>query len=145
MPQLSSLPKRFSWLVSSNLTNPHTNFSMMEKNNVFEELAKQLDVYEKKGGEPVENIALWHRDDPENKNNPNPKYELLPCKYFIGKYVKITFSNDVQKEHMWVKVNRVEGDTLHGYLKNDPVFVTTIKCEDPVALHRNQIIEIYKN
>lgn len=62
-----------------------------------------------------------------------------------GDFVKIAFyaPNDGQ-EHMWVRVNAVNGDKIVGQLDNDPVLIEDLKCGDKVELDRIQIEDLLR-
>lgn len=53
--------------------------------------------------------------------------------------VKTALTVDGETEHIWVNVDRLESDTIHGRLGNDPVALGTLKCDDPVSLSAEAI------
>jgi len=63
----------------------------------------------------------------------------------VGKFVKKAFegrdprTQETRIEHMWVKIGRVEGETLHGVLDNDPVLEMDVKDGDPVSLTISEV------
>lgn len=65
----------------------------------------------------------------------------------VGRYVKKAFpgtspegKNEV--EHMWVKVQSVQGHTLFGTLNSDPVYDCGVSYEDPVQVDIEEVEEI---
>ena len=65
----------------------------------------------------------------------------------IGRHVKAGFKavapdGSTGTEHMWVKVQEVQGHTLMGYLDSDPVMDCGINYEDPVQVDIEDVEEI---
>ncbi len=67
----------------------------------------------------------------------------------MGKYVKLGFkatnpvSNKETKEHMWLRVEKVDGPLLVGTLDNDPVMETEVKFGDTINFFVSEIEEVY--
>jgi uncharacterized protein DUF2314 len=68
------------------------------------------------------------------------RYKDADPKTFIGKYVKLGFpSKSGRIEHMWVRVESIEGAELHGVLDNDPVLDVGFVCGDGVGFTVDEI------
>lgn len=86
--------------------------------------------------ESSDNMRFVH----EEAIKPDSLYAKKPLEWFIGRLVKIAFqSADSWVEHMWVKVNKVQGHDLVGTLENYPAFVTHLGYGDQVTINRTQI------
>lgn len=113
-------------------------------NDTLQKSIRDLNEWQGRSDESIHNVMLGPACCLGVRNQPDVKYTFIPVKHFIGKYVKITFSEQdgPRKEHMWVKVTHCEGDVLHGVLNNDPIFCKHLKNDDPVSLTRDQVIEM---
>lgn len=53
--------------------------------------------------------------------------------------VKKAFTDGPTGEHMWVAIDTLDGNTIHGHLNNTPNDVHNIRLGDPVTLTPNQL------
>lgn len=114
----------------------------MAKRNIVDKTCCEIKEWQKTAGESVYNIGAVTREEGIKTNSPNPKYELLPLKNFIGNFVKTRFDYKERREYMWVHVKKIDGEFLVGVLNNDPVFCANIKCGDEVRLKRDAVINM---
>ncbi len=71
---------------------------------------------------------------------PDSLYCKRPLEWYVGRHIKMAFQSARSTvEHMWVAVNRIDGDHLIGTLDNDPFHVETLQHGDIVKLSRTQI------
>ena len=68
------------------------------------------------------------------------KYKDYSPDFFISKFVKKTFREGGNTEHMWVEVKSVKDNALIGLLNNDPYFIANIKCGDEVVIRLEEIL-----
>jgi uncharacterized protein YegJ (DUF2314 family) len=91
--------------------------------------------------EPEETVGYIHGKCAEQRHKEwqeeNKHIHISP-----GDYCKIAFQDGDKMEHMWVKVDGcIAQRTFTGILRNDPVAVTNIRCDDPVHFNRENIEE----
>lgn len=90
--------------------------------------------------ESIGNLAITCSDCAEamypNKGKFSPK---------VGDIAKIAIpgDGDINKEHVWVIVTRVNGDHYEGTMDNDPVFNTLVKYGDKVPFQKSEIEDIF--
>lgn len=84
----------------------------------------------------------------EHASKPQEVYSKMAPDFFIGKFVKKGFpglnpvTKKTQLEHMWVRVQSVEGKNLMGKLDNDPVFEMELKLGDTVKVGLHEIEQV---
>ena len=79
-----------------------------------------------------------------------PEHAPKPIHYsgdladLVGRYVKKAFPKTVGNglEHMWVKVESVDGETLTGVLDNKPAYTSRVRYKDTVTVTREEIEDI---
>jgi hypothetical protein len=79
---------------------------------------------------------------PEHASKPDPALHSLPLPSYVGRYVKIAFSEPAPskcKEHMWVQVQKVTHDHLTGVLDNDPRLNVGVKFGDEITFPVDRI------
>lgn len=81
------------------------------------------------------------------KHAPNAMGLKKVPKDIIGRHVKKAFPaidphGIEQLEHMWVKVQSVQGHTLFGVLGSEPVYDCGLSYEDPVQVDIEEVEEI---
>lgn len=92
-------------------------------------------------------------EDPSNigflcsKHAPKPLGLRKVPNDIIGRFVKkgfpaVTPEGFDQIEHMWVKVQSVQGNTLFGTLNSDPLYDCGLSYEDPVQVDIEEVEEI---
>lgn len=62
----------------------------------------------------------------------------------VGHYVKKAFSDGECTEHMWVKVEAVEGDAIVGTINNQPSTVKWHMYGQRVTVKRGEIEDVYE-
>jgi len=86
-----------------------------------------------------------------SEHAPKPgKYAGQEAKQFVGKIVKMGFkafhpyTGRQTIEHMWVKVTRVDQNSLVGKLDNEPILVTEpyVQLGDIITLTVDQIEDV---
>ena len=95
--------------------------------------------------EALSNLRMYCRKHSDEL--PKPTLTAAPLASFVGKFVKKAF--DVsdehgrrQREHMWVKVDGVDGGALVGVLDNDPFYRSEVKAGDRVVVRREEIEDV---
>lgn len=92
--------------------------------------------------EPLSNIGMVC-----DAHAPKPRPELVKkAESLVGKFVKKGFATGLPKgepqvEHMWVDVQRVEGEELVGLLNNDPL-VVPLRCGDTVRVKLSEVEDV---
>lgn len=71
---------------------------------------------------------------------PNRKLCRQSLEWFIGKAAKIALQTvNSRVEHVWIRVERVEGNELEGFILNEPLFLEEIQFGDSVRFRRTEI------
>lgn len=87
------------------------------------------------------------------EHSPKPVTFDGDPKTLVGKHVKLAFETTEPpeeyadrwptKEHMWVKVKSVDGETLTGILDNEPAFLDYVELGDEITFDVNEIEDVF--
>jgi uncharacterized protein YegJ (DUF2314 family) len=76
---------------------------------------------------------------PDCASNRLASFQSKPAPdYQIGGFVKTALTSPERTEHVWVKIEKINKDTITGALNNDPIFFE-VKCGDKLIVDKNQI------
>lgn len=74
---------------------------------------------------------------------PNPEFSRKPLDWFVGKVAKIALQTaNSRVEHVWIRVERVDGNELEGQLVVEPVSLEEIQFGDVIRLRRTEISHV---
>lgn len=87
--------------------------------------------------EPLSNITGIHAECADERHKRfQVKYTVEDVR--VGDWVKKNFSG----EHIWVKVEKIDGQKISGKVDNDVVTDCGVRCGDAVELEFSEVEEI---